>query len=383
MELYDRLVLTRRFGPSASPFRTRAFDMGPLLDILMVCAVGTILIIRTQLWLTNYPQLGGHGLHIAHMLWGGLGMLIAIVLLVSFLSPVVRRVGAILGGIGLGFFIDELGKFLTSDNNYFFKPTAAIIYIFFIVFYLIARGLQRRRDPTPQEYLVNALELAKDAATDEMDEEERQRALAYVARADQTDPAVAPMRALLERVRVRPAIDPSFAQRFVVGARDRYYRLTQNRWFIRIVTLFFVLWGLVTVVEIIGLIFTLEPHLHEQQELVIKTPVTSKSGHYGFVEWANIAFSIISGLFVIWGVARLRRSRLAAYAMFERALFISLFFTQVFVFIQSQFGACTGFLIDLLLLITVRFMAGRERELEAEAVEPGKREPAHASPVPA
>ena len=127
-------MLAKVFGTRFSQRWTRAYDIGPLLETVIICAVGTILLIRTQLWLTNYPQLGGHGLHIAHLLWGGLGMLIAIVLLVAFLNPIARRVGAILGGIGLGFFIDELGKFLTSDNNYFFKPTAAIIYIFFIAF---------------------------------------------------------------------------------------------------------------------------------------------------------------------------------------------------------------------------------------------------------
>ena len=56
----------------------RSVDLTRLLDTVLVCAVSTILIVRTQLWLTNYPQLGGHGLHIAHLLWGGLLMLIAL-----------------------------------------------------------------------------------------------------------------------------------------------------------------------------------------------------------------------------------------------------------------------------------------------------------------
>jgi len=161
---------------------TRTVDMPQLLDTLLVCAVGTILIIRTQLWLSNYPQLGGHGLHIAHLLWGGLGMLIAIVILVSFLNPVARQVGAVLGGIGLGFFIDELGKFLTADNNYFFKPTAAIIYLFFVLFFLATRQLQRRRVLSSRDYLVIALDLAKDAAGGTMDEREKERAFGLLAR---------------------------------------------------------------------------------------------------------------------------------------------------------------------------------------------------------
>ena len=355
--------------------------MGSLLDTIMVCGIGTILIIRTELWLTNYPQVGGHGLHIAHLLWGGLGMLIAIVLLVSFLSSLVRRVGAVLGGIGLGFFIDELGKFVTSDNNYFFKPTAAIIYIFFIIFYLGARALQSRRTTTPEEYLVNALELVKDAAARRMDEEERRRALRFLDRADQSDPAVPPLRMLLETIRVRPTAEPWWGRRLFFAGRSRYYGLTRNRWFNAGVTVVFALWALLTLVEIASLIFTVEPHLPRQRPIKLGGVVASKDGHYGFVEWANIVFSIVGGLFVLGGLIRIRRSRLAAYRMFERALLVSLFFTQVFVFLQSQFGACVGFLVDVLLLVTVRFM--QERELEAGEGAPEKESAAVAPPLPA
>src|SRR3982751_6648780 len=97
-----------------------------LLDTFFVSAVSTVVLIRILLEATGYPQLGGGGLHIAHVLWGGLGMLVAIVLLLLYLSPTTRLVAAVVGGAGFGAFVDELGKFVTSDNNYFFKPTAAI-----------------------------------------------------------------------------------------------------------------------------------------------------------------------------------------------------------------------------------------------------------------
>ena len=47
----------------------------------LVSAVASIAVTRTFLVLTGYPQLGGGsvdgGLHLAHLLWGGLGMVIA------------------------------------------------------------------------------------------------------------------------------------------------------------------------------------------------------------------------------------------------------------------------------------------------------------------
>src|SRR4051794_14542787 len=93
----------------------RRLDLGSKQDTVIVCAVVTVLIIRLQLWITNYPQLGGGKLHIAHLLWGGLLMLTAVGLLLSYNGPKVRTAGAILGGVGFGFFVDELGKFITSD----------------------------------------------------------------------------------------------------------------------------------------------------------------------------------------------------------------------------------------------------------------------------
>jgi hypothetical protein len=101
--------------------------MGPLQDAFLVSAAVMILLIRLQLWATNYPQLGGGKLHIAHLLYGGVLMLIAIGVLVSFVGRTGRLPGAIIGGLGFGFFIDELGKFVTSDNDYFFQPAAAMI----------------------------------------------------------------------------------------------------------------------------------------------------------------------------------------------------------------------------------------------------------------
>src|SRR5438093_1186706 len=68
----------------------RAAD-ADLLDTFLVSAIATVVIIRIFLEATGYPQLGGGGLHIAHVLWGGLGMLVAIALLLLFLSPTTRQ----------------------------------------------------------------------------------------------------------------------------------------------------------------------------------------------------------------------------------------------------------------------------------------------------
>jgi hypothetical protein len=76
---------------------------------------------------------------------------IAIGALLTLLGRWPRRPAAIVGGVGFGFFIDELGKFITSDNNYFFEPAAALIYLIFIGLFLLVRALQRDRVLSPME----------------------------------------------------------------------------------------------------------------------------------------------------------------------------------------------------------------------------------------
>jgi hypothetical protein len=64
----------------------------------------------------------------------------------------------------------------------------------------------------------------------------------------------------------------------------------------------------------------------------------------------------------IVGLLRLhRRGRLEAYRMFTYALLVAIFVTRVFAFVESQFGAVFGLAVDLLLLVTVRYMTDQER----------------------
>ncbi len=86
-------------------------------------------------------------------------MMIALVLLLAFIGRHITFSAALMGGIGFGTFIDEFGKFITSDNNYFFQPTIALIYVVFVLLFLSFRELERGSSSSQQERLANALYL--------------------------------------------------------------------------------------------------------------------------------------------------------------------------------------------------------------------------------
>lgn len=126
------------------------------LELFFVSAVSAILVIRFLLALTGYPQLSPGDLHIAHMLWGGIFMLVAQMLLLTYSNRAIGLICAVIGGIGFGTFIDELGKFITKDNDYFFRPTVAILYVFFVLLFFLFRALGKN-SPTEHPFTLHFL----------------------------------------------------------------------------------------------------------------------------------------------------------------------------------------------------------------------------------
>jgi hypothetical protein len=150
-----------------SPVRTAAADSYWIL--LIVALALTVIITRVSLELTGYPQIGDSTYHVAHVLWGGLLMFIALVLPLTLANPYVPWVTAILGGIGAGLFIDEVGKFITQRNDYFFPLAFPIIYSFILVCVWFALRLRAFRRPDTRHQLYHALEDVKQVLDNDLD----------------------------------------------------------------------------------------------------------------------------------------------------------------------------------------------------------------------
>jgi hypothetical protein len=108
----------------------------------LIALAASVIITRVYLEWAGYPQIGSGNLHIAHVLWGGLLLYVAALLPLVVLNRGALTWSAILNGVGVGLFIDEVGKFITRDVDYFYPPAAPIIYAFFllsVLFYLFVR----------------------------------------------------------------------------------------------------------------------------------------------------------------------------------------------------------------------------------------------------
>jgi hypothetical protein len=112
------------------------------LFILLVSFAASVSFTRFFLQLTGFPRIGGGELHFAHVLWGGLILFAAALLPLLFANLWAYYFSALGAGIGMGLFIDEVGKFITASNDYFYPAAAPVIYVFFllvVLVYLIAK----------------------------------------------------------------------------------------------------------------------------------------------------------------------------------------------------------------------------------------------------
>jgi len=334
---------------AARDYLVRNAQGGQLFEAFLVSAVAAVLAIRFLLQLTGFPQLGGAGLHIAHMLWGGLLMLVALVILLAFLSAPLTRLAAIVGGFGFGTFIDELGKFVTSDNDYFFQPAVALIYGVFVALFLAFRMLDLGRPFTRQEYLVNALEQMKDLVREDLDVEEKRRVEDYLSQGDPSDPLVIALRELLAQIQPIPLPGPSLVGRARRLLRGTYRRVIAWRWFRLGLVAFFAGYSIVTVAYTLD-VSVISPALAGAPRTVALT----------IPDIAVLVSSCAVSACIAVGIVRLTHSRLRAYQMFRLALLVSIFFTQFFTFYVQQLAALLGFALNILTLEAIRYMIREE-----------------------
>ncbi|MEU1205666.1 hypothetical protein [Nocardia sp. NPDC005825] len=145
------------FGERVAMMRWRP-GSGRLVTIMAVCFGLTVVITRLYLMAAGYPKIGGSTYHIAHALFGGLLLVIACLVMFLFAGRGSLTTAAALSGVGLGLFIDEVGKFITSDNDYFFPLAAPIIYLAFLLIVLVARYAARSRVRPPALLLADVVE---------------------------------------------------------------------------------------------------------------------------------------------------------------------------------------------------------------------------------
>ena len=320
--------------------------------VLFGTAIITILAIRGFLAITGYPQLGGESLHIAHMLWGGLFMLAAIITLLYVHGHRAKVVGAFLGGVGFGFFIDELGKFITNNNDYFYQPAAMLIYIIFLLLWALFSWLDNYVPTTSRQQFVDVLTRLRDASVHGMTEQDEQYAKQQLSR---LGIAKKEQKALLAYVSTfaptyRPHSYTQTTKQFGEKLR-KVRRVVLKSRFTPIIV-----YATITVSAASTAVVLLLALLNNQNIFDIYPAVPI------LVEVGLMVASVVSIGCVAVGFWYSKRNWHNTLVWYKLSLLVNVFATQVFLFYINQFTAVFGLAFSLLLLYVLTILEKKKKK---------------------
>lgn len=338
------------------------------LLLTLVFLAGSVIVTRVYLELTGYPQIGGGDLHIAHLLWGGLLLYIAALLPLILLNEWALTWSAVLGGVGVGLFIDEVGKFITRTNDYFYPPAAPIIYAFFLLSVLLFLLVRRKRNRSVRGELQRAVERYQNVIDGAMDANELSEIRGYLAAAKEANaPRLVELgdllRAYLDKYADELVVEQSgwFAQlqRRVTGWFRRIDPRTHRRWLVGLTLLnaIGVIGGVILFVVVL-----LEPEQAANRliaPIVTDGEVRSMDDRLWLV--VRMALDLIASMLALAALLFFmrRRDRAATRVAIYGAVF-SLTTVTLLTFYLDQFGAISGALYQFLVLMVAVTYANRQ-----------------------
>ena len=330
----------------------RNLEAKSLLELFFVTAVFSVLGIRFFLAVTGYPSLREGNLHIAHVLLGGVLMMIALVIALAYINKSAYYLVAALGGFGFGAFIDELGKFITGDNDYFYRPAVTLIYLVFVLLYLAIENFVNKPKLSEQEKLINVLEIAKEVVLEDLDHRERRRALDLLKECSPSDPVTKALQELLNATESVPVPRPDIYTAAKYRGRRIYRMLVQKPWFVKAVIAFFIMQSLFALA--MGF-FLLYAKLELNVDLHTIFPTLS------FFDLAGLLSATLAAALVIAAAIKIKNSRLKAYELFKDAVLVQIFLVQVFLFYRAQFLAILGLAGNICVLFVLYYMIRQEK----------------------
>ncbi len=343
-----------------------------LLTSLVVFGV-TVVAVRLFLQLTGFPQIGNSVLHIAHALWGALLLFIAVLLPLIFANRWAIQSSSLLSGIGIGLFIDEVGKFITQKNDYFFPPALPLIYGFFLLTVFIYLYFRRSRQDDPRKAMYHALEGLQDVLDGDLDLDEAARIDAQLVVASRSEKKEISSLAnvlstyLQQQKGHLAEAKPGFWRRAVQKV-DTLGRRLGRRTHRTLISILLILSSISAVLTIITVVFIAAGGLDMDDETIRSAFNSSELAIVDSPFWLSITLlleAVVGGLAIFATFVWLRGKEERGQKIATFALVISLVLLQPLLFYMNQIAALSGTLYQFVFLLIL--LAYRRWYLEAES----------------
>ena len=321
----------------------------------------TVILTRLFLDLTGYPQVGNSVLHIAHALWGGLLLIIAAILPLILINDWALLLSAGLSGLCFGLFIDEVGKFITQKNDYFFPPAAPVVYGCLLILVLVLLLVTKTRRDKPRNELYRAIEALYEIAEGDLDANEWKALFDRLAVARQSaDPQIAGLAAALQTylrgntISIVP-VKPGPWQRFVGRMRSIGQRVGR-KWHRRliIITMSLVVIGTALMAGLLLLAANMDHTTIPQMVTAFLNQNEIASANNGLWFYLRVALELLVAVlaFITVILLLLKREKAGLRAALL-ALLIALTGGTLLAFYLDQFQAAITALYQFLVLLMV------------------------------
>ncbi|MFA6184708.1 MAG: hypothetical protein WC720_00995 [Candidatus Shapirobacteria bacterium] len=340
---------------------TKRENAADLILLLMISALVTLLVTRFYLQLRGWPTISFGVWHIAHANWGGILMVMGCILMLIFHGEKIRKTAAIISGMGWGLFVDEVGKYITKNNDYWFQPAIIIIYISFIVLYLIYRHLENNQPKDTKTLLYTTITKLEDVAENELDEDEKRETIKRLEKVikkekDLNIKNLAKELKLFFEKQETKKINPNSWWRILI-AKTGYY--SYNKFFkTRLVTyglaIYSSMWAIDKIQETIRILINPQK-MQMLQKFSNSYDLISKSDFYMMA--GKIFFDSVTAVFFVMGIFFIMtKKKFKGLRFFQMGLIVGIFLSSVFKLYFEQFSEVWVLATNIILFFVISKM---------------------------
>jgi hypothetical protein len=335
------------------------------LLITIISFAFSVSLTRFFLDLTGYPQIGGSQLHIAHVLWGGLLLFAGGLLPLIFANKRAFDLSALFSGVGVGLFIDEVGKFITASNDYFFPAAAPIVYALFLLTLLVFQLVRRSRPTDMRSTLYHVVEQFEEILEGDLSQLERDRMLTSIrtALAVEKDTHLAEvadnlLNYLEKQEETLVPHQPDFIEKLVIGYLKFEEKIFNRPGFFTVLLVVWGIWGIVTLFHPLLVLLSAQTRIVLSgvwasllaSDLLVMTDLTF-TGILRLAGEALCGFLLLSAIFIA-----LKGYKRPAIALAMISLLTLLVIVNIFIFYFDQFSTIFyTFIQAMILLFTIRY----------------------------
>ncbi len=341
------------------------------LLFMLLAFAGSVSLTRMGLYLTGYPQIGTGELHIAHVLWGGLLLFMASLLPLLYANRTIRFVSSLVSGVGVGLFIDEVGKFITQTNDYFTPIAAPIIYVMFLLSVFLYLNFRRRKQPDVRAEFYSILQQMEEVIDRDLSETERNEMLERLqqisSKAREKDQVLLARQLIQflqnpEIISAKPGV--SFIEKLRekwLGFEEKHFQRNRSRFYLAIGLMVLAIWMAVLPIRTVSLWIRDPANFHELvNPLVLQKIILGVKSFTLYIVLIAIE-AVVGFLAFVSSLLMILKSEKTAFSISYLTLLATIAIFNLFIFYFDQFSTIVitiyeFIVIGMLMRHRVRFL---------------------------